>query len=172
MVDDPAVDERHHLVARRRRQEAVRPHGASALVGHAQQQLIVRPGGVGCGEGQDELRVKVQTPLVDRLAQLPRDANVRKAAHDADVALLVHLDAVTAAVLGGLAGGLGRRQHVRQLVRGAIEQGDADADRDGQGYPDIGHGEPLGARAQRLRETLGVIHLRGQQHHEAIAGDA
>ena len=130
VIDHPAVDHRHHLVARRGGQEAVGTDELAVLVRHAQQQLVVRARTLGGGKRQDQLRVQVQPALVDGAAQLLGDTDVGEAAHDADVGLLVDLDAIAAAVLGGLAGGLGGDQHVREFLRAGIQQRHADADRD------------------------------------------
>ena len=63
VVDHPAIDHRHQLVAVRGRQEAVRADGLAVLVDHAQQQLEVRARALGGGERQDQLRVQVQAAV-------------------------------------------------------------------------------------------------------------
>ncbi len=138
------------------------------LILHAQQQLVVRARALGSRERQDQLRIQVQPPLLDGVAQLVGDADVGEAAHDAAVALLIDLDAVAAAILGGLAGGLGGGEHVRQLIRGR-QRRHADADRHRCAFVGLQQREPFGALAQRFGEALSVTHLGRQQHDEAIA---
>ena len=92
------------------------------------------------------------------MRRLGGDVDVLVAAHDALVACLVQLDAVAAAVLGRLAGGLGHRERVGELHTRVGERRDPDADRglerrcrwSRQGLRPLSR---RGAGAQRLRRS-------------------
>ncbi len=174
MRDDPAVDIGHHLVTHCRRHEGVGAERAAVAVDHAQQQFVVRRllrrkpgnGAMGCACRRSRL-------WGERLAHARHHVDVGKAADDALVGNLVGRDTIAAAVLGGLAGGLGGGQRMRQFAAAAVlQRRDADADRNVDFLPWVQRAQHLGADAQRFSKAARVIDLGRQQHGEPITGDA
>ena len=86
--DHPAVDGRHHLVAQRGRQEAIRPDRVAFRIEHAQQQLVVRLRVPVVDERQDHLRFEPQAILRERGAHVGGHVDVGETANDADVVFL------------------------------------------------------------------------------------
>ncbi len=81
------------------------------------------------GERNDELRSEPQPVRIDRRAQLSDDVDICETAHQTGIVGLVHLDPVSAPILRGFAGCLGRCQGVHHLTRRGVQQRDADANR-------------------------------------------
>src|SRR6188474_1782199 len=99
--------------------------------------------------------------------------HVRVATHYALVAVLIQLDTIAAAVLGGLAGDLGCGERVRERLLAVADPRHAEAcghlDRLASGY----EVERTQLLAQHLRELPPAIQRRlAHQHGEAVTGDA
>ncbi len=153
----------------RRRHEMTRADGivlrvAACAATASKWGLLLR-----AAQRQQQLCVQVQPALGDGGAQVGDDVDVGKAPDQALVGFLEDLDAVAAAVIGGLAGGLGGREGVGEFLRARLDGGDADADRDHQRAIADRGAEQLGALAQRFGEAGRVVEADRQQHREAIA---
>src|SRR6185312_6897216 len=131
-VEYPAIDGRHELVALRGRHETLRAERMAVIVDHANQQLVMRSRAFRAGERQYELCVEAKAPGVYRVAQLSGNVDISKAPHETHVVGLVNFHAIAAAVLGGLARGLGCGEGMHELASSGIEQGDANTDGDVQ----------------------------------------
>ena len=123
-------------------------------------------------ERQDHLRFEPQAILGERGAHVGGDVDVGEAANDADVVFLEGLEAIAAAVLGRLAGGLGFGERAAEIAVAAAERRDAEADRQPEARVDADGVQARDAFAQAFAEHRGLVDFRGHDHREAIAGDA
>ena len=77
-----------------------------------------------------------------------------------EIVRLIGLDAIAPAILGGLAGGLGRSQRMHQLARLRVEQRHTDADGHVHARLAVHRAELLHAFAQGLRKLRGILERR------------
>ena len=166
---DPAIDGRHQLVALGRRQEFARRDDLAAVADHAQQQLEARPPVV-AAQWQDRLRIQPEAVVGERVAQLAHHQDVGVAADDALVGILEHLDAIAAAVLGGLAGDLGGRKRMRERMVGDADGSHADADAHLEGSLAGARHDGGDRGAHGLGDRRGRFQARiGNQRGQAVA---
>ena len=198
-LDHPAVVAHRQVVALHGRQERARRHRAPGIVAHAHQQLVVRQfariraraARIGCASRNRRFSASA------RLARATQSRSVRCRAVRGRV-LLVHDDAIAAAVLGRVAGGVGGAHHLRHALEVRVDDHDADADAE---VEDVRAPDELEARdglehvvrdlqrvvraavlqqdaelvAAEARDDVGRAHLRRQQLAELaqqlVAGD-
>ncbi len=171
VVDHPAVDDGHQLIAIGRGQQAIEGDSPPGLVEHAAQQLEVRLRTDRMRKGRNELRVQAQMSRIDGLAQLAGDVDIREPSYEARIIALIGLDPVAAPVLRGLAGGLGRGQRMHQLAVAGSKRRHTYTDRSMQARIAVHRAELFDALAQRLGKLLCGFQRHRQQHGEAVARD-
>ncbi len=170
-LDDPTIDDRHQLVAVRRGQQPIEIHDATVFVEHPQQQLEMRACTHGARKRGDQLRIQTQMSGVDRIAQLSGNVDVGKPAHQADVVALINLDAISASILGCLAGAFGSGQRVHQLGTVRVNGRYTDADREVQPRFAMCRRQLHDPFAQCFGKGLRVIQVHRHEDREPVSGD-
>ncbi len=100
-------------------------------------------------EGGDGLGDQVQAVVCERLAHARHHVDIGEPADDALIGDLVGRHAITAAVLGGLAGGFGGRERMGKFAATPVfQRRDADADRNADVLAGMQRTEHLRAHAQ------------------------
>ncbi len=172
-ADDPAVVADREVVALDRGQECARRHGATLLVAHAHQQLVMR--WLDRRERGDDLGVEEQ-PTFGKRALCPRQpVQLAVATRDQRGVLAIDEHAVASAVLRRVAGRVRGVQHLREAAEAAARaqrhQPDARAQAEAVDAPD--ELELVDGLQEALCDALRVLgRTVREQHAEFVATEA
>ncbi len=169
-LDDPAVDRHHHVVALGGRDEGARQDQVALGVLDADQHLVVAL--LVLAQADDGLRVQPEILALEGLVQARHPHHLAVALGQPQVRFLVQVDPVAAALLGQVAGLVGRDQELGHRLAVVVDLDHADAHAQLEGVVVPHEAEILDRLAQVVGDQHGLVgRAVRQQHAELVAAE-
>src|SRR5258706_10064848 len=132
VLNEPLVDQGHHVVAFSGRNERHRGNDLVVLVEHAHEQLVmVFPGGL-ISDRVDFLGMKHETPFLERSLQPRHPFHLAPAQKHLAVVRTIELNAIASLLLRHIAGGIGRPEYIGEGEHSIGDMDYANARADGE----------------------------------------